>query len=74
MWNFKEQTNRGTCVAQLVECPTLAQVTVSWFMSPGPASDSVLTAQSLEPASDSVSPRLYALPCSCSVCLSFKNK
>ena len=38
---------RGTWVAQSVECPTSAQVTISWFVSPSPASGSVLTAQSL---------------------------
>ena len=35
---------------------------ISQFVSSSPASDSVLTAQSLEPASDSVSPSLSALP------------
>ena len=39
--------------------PTSAQVMISWFMSSSPASGSVLTAWSLEPASDSVSPSLY---------------
>ena len=38
-----------------------------------PASGSVLTAQSLEPVSDSVSPSLL-LPCSCCVSLCLKNK
>ena len=46
----------GTWVAQSVQCPTLAQVTISWFTGPSPASGSVLTAQNLEPALDSVSP------------------
>ena len=41
----------GTWVSQSVKCPTLAQIMISWFMS----LSSVLTAQSLEPASDSVS-------------------
>ena len=41
---------------------TLAQVTISQFVSLSPASDSVLTAQSLEHASDSVSPSLSAPP------------
>ena len=35
---------------------------ISWFMSSSPTSDSVLTAQSLEPASDSVSPSVSAPP------------
>ena len=53
---------RGTWVAQLVKHPTWAQVMISWFMSSSPISGSVLTAQSLEPASDSVSPPLSAPP------------
>ena len=36
-------------------CPTSAQVMISQFMSLSPASGSVLTAQSLDPASDSLS-------------------
>ena len=53
---------RGTWVAQLVERPTLAQVMISWFMSSSPVSGSLMTAQSLEPASDSVSPSLRLPP------------
>ena len=45
-------------VAQLVECPTSAQVMISQLVGSSPASGSVLMAQSLEPASDSVSPSL----------------
>ena len=45
-------------VAQSVERPTSAQVMTSWFVNLSPASGSVLTAQSLEPTSDSVSPSL----------------
>ena len=48
----------GAWVAQSVKCPTLAQVMVSPFMGSSPAPGSVLTAQSLEPVSDSVSPSL----------------
>ena len=40
------------------KCPTLAQVMISQVVSSSPLSGSVLTAQSLEPASDSVSPSL----------------
>ena len=47
---------RGTWVAQSVERPTSAQVLISRFVSSSPALGSVLTAQSLERASDSVSP------------------
>ena len=39
-------------MAQSVKRPTSAQVMISWFMSSSPMSGSVLTAQSLEPASD----------------------
>ena len=66
---------RGSWVAQSVERPTSAQVMISRLMSLGPASGSVPTAQSLEPASDSVSPSLsLPLPCSHSVSLSKVNK
>ena len=49
-------------MAQSVEHPTLAQVMTSQFVSSNPASGSVLTAQSLEPALDSVSPSPFAPP------------
>ena len=49
-------------VAQSVKHPTSAQVTISQFVSLSPTSGSVLTAQSLEPASDSVSLSLSAPP------------
>ena len=64
-------------MAQSAECPTSAQVMISRFVSSRPASGSVLTARSLEPASDSVSPSLsvsLSLPHSCSVSLSKVNK
>ena len=48
----------GTCVAQSVNCPTSAQVMMSQFVGSSPVSCSVLTARSLEPVSDSVSPSL----------------
>ena len=53
---MKEQISGGFWVAPSVECLTLAQVTISWFVGLSPMLGSVLTAQSLEPASDSVSP------------------
>ena len=70
---------RGAWVVQLVERPTSAQVMISRFVSSSPASGSVLTAQSLEPVSDSLSPSLsLPLPRSythtCSRSLSLKNK
>ena len=58
-------------MAQSVKHLTSAQVMISQFMSSSPASVSVLTAQGLEPASDSVSVSL-SLPLPYS--LSLKNK
>ena len=49
-------------MAQSAKCPTSAQVMISGSMSSSPVLGSVLTAQSLEPASDSVSPSLSASP------------
>ena len=60
---MKTELKWGTSVAQLVECPTSAQVMISQLMGSSPASGSVLTAQSLEPALDSVSPFLSLSPC-----------
>ena len=57
--NYKKEPKRGAWVAQSVKCPTSAQVMISWFVSLSLASGSVLTAQSLEPASDSVSASLF---------------
>ena len=72
---FKKSAFGGTWVAQSAKHPTSAQVMISWFMSLSPTSGSVLTAQSLEPASDSVSPSLSAPPLLVRVLsLSLKNK
>ena len=62
-------------MAQSLERLTWAQVMISWSMSSRPVSGSVLTAQSLESASDSVSPSLFAPP-PLALCLSLplKNK
>ena len=60
-------------VAQSVERPTLAQIMILWFMNSSPALGSVLTAQSLEPALDSVSPSLSAPPL-LMLCLSLSQK
>ena len=57
-----EDSWRGAGVVQSVKCPTSDQVMISQFVSSSPVSDSVLTALSLEPASDSVSPSLSAPP------------
>ena len=59
--SHKNLEERGTWVAQSVKHPTLARVLISQFLGLSPASGSVLTAQSLESASDSVSPSLSAL-------------
>ena len=61
-----------TWVAQSGKCPTLALVIILRSVSSSAASGSVLTAWSLEPTSDSVSPSL-PLPCSHSVSLSQKQ-
>ena len=57
-------------MAQSVKGLTSAQVTILWFVSSSSALGFVLTAQSLEPASDSVSPSLSA-PLLLVICLSF---
>ena len=58
MESHQEKASWGAWVAQSVKRPTSAQVTISRSVSSSPASGSVLTAQSLEPVSDSVSPSL----------------
>ena len=51
------------------------QVMILWFVSLSPESVSVLTPQSLEPASNSLSPSVSAsAPALHPLCLSFKNK
>ena len=60
-------------MAQSLKHPTSAQVIGSRFVGSSPASGSALTAQSLEPALDSVSPSLSA-PLLLTLCLSLKNK
>ena len=59
-------------MAQSVERPTSAQVMISWVVSSSPTSGSVLTARSLEPASDSVSPSL-SVPPPLALCLSLSK-
>ena len=66
-------TERGAWVAWSVKRLTLAQVMISRSVSSSPASGSVLTAQSLEPVSDSVSPSLSAPPLFM-LCLSLSQK
>ena len=57
-----KKKGRGAWVAQLVKQPTSAQVMISRSMGLSPALGSVLTAQSLEPASESVSLSLCFSP------------
>ena len=62
-------------MAQSVECPTSAQVTISRLASLSLASGSVLTVWNLEPVSHSVSPSLSAPPLLMRMlCFSLKNK
>ena len=56
--NLKKKKRRGTWVTQLVKCPTVAQIMIARSVDQSLMLGSVLTAQSLEPASDSVSPFL----------------
>ena len=63
----------GAWVAHSVKCPTSSQVMISQLVGSSPASGSVLTAQSLEPASDSGSPSLAAPPL-LMLCLSLSQK
>ena len=60
-------------MVQLVKRPTSAQVTILQYVSSSPASGSVLTVQSLDPASDSVSRSLSASP-PFTLCLSVSLK
>ena len=69
----KEVIYRGAWVAQSVERPASAQVMISRSVSLSPTLGSVLTAQSLEPASDSVSASLSAPPLLI-LCLSLRNE
>ena len=63
----------GTWMAQSVERPTSAQVMILQFVSSSPVLGSMLTAQGLEPASDSVSPSLCPFPAH-ALSLSLKNE
>ena len=64
---------RDVWVAQSVECSTSARVMILQLTGSSPASGSVLTAKSLEPASDSVPPSLSASP-PFMLCLKNKDK
>ena len=62
MFCYRNSNVRSGWLAQSVKRLTSAQATISRFVSSSPASGSALTAQSPEPASDSVSPSLSAPP------------
>ena len=64
---------RSAWVARWLQRPTSAQVAISLSVSSSPASGSVLTAQSLEPVSDSVSLSLSDPP-PFMLCLSLSQK
>ena len=53
---------RDVWVAQSVKRPTSAQVMILRLVSSSPTVGSVLTAQNLQPALDSLSPSLFAPP------------
>ena len=59
---LKNAEQWGNWEAQAVKRPTSAPVTTSQLVGLSPTSGSVLTAQSLETALDSVSPSLSAPP------------
>ena len=73
---LKVMKDWGAWVAQSVKPLTLAQVMILRFVFLSPVSGSVLTAQSLEPAPDSVFPLSLPLPhmLSQALALSLKNK
>ena len=65
----------GAWEAQSVGRPTSDQIMISQFVGLSPVSGSVVVAQSLELASDSMSPRLLALPMlMLCLCLSIINE
>ena len=64
----------GARVARLVKCLTSAQVMILRFVSLSPMLSSVLTAWSLQPASDSMSLSLSSPTCSLSLCLSLSQE
>ena len=72
-WMFKNLSYQGAWVAQSVKCPTSTQVMISWSVTSNSVLGSVLSAQNLEPASDSVSPSLFAPPLF-ALCLSLSQK
>ena len=72
-FSAKEETRWGAWVAQSVKHQTSAQITISRLVGLSPVPGSMLTAQSLEPALDSVCLSLYFSPAH-ALFLSLKNK
>ena len=70
--DVKNNKYGGAWMAQSVKRLTSAQVMISQSVSLSPTSGSVLTAQSLEPAADSVSPSLSFPSLACALSLSQK--
>ena len=68
----QEGCTGATWVAQSVKRPTSAQVMNAQSVGSSPTSSSVLTAQTLEPASDSVPPS-FSVPSSLSLSLSLSK-
>ena len=60
-------------MVQSFEHLTSTQAMISQFVSSSPTSGSELTAQGLEPASDSVSPS-FSAPLSLMLCLTLQNQ
>ena len=73
-YHLRQSLNQGAWVAQSIKHLTLAQVMISWFVGLSPVSGCLLTAQSLEPASDSVFSSLSSPPPTHVLCLSKFNK
>ena len=71
--HIKKINPKGHLNGSVIKPPTSSQVMIWWFTSSSPASGSVLTAQNLDPAWDSVSPSLCPLPTH-ALSLSLKNK
>ena len=69
MLEVKKKKTRGTWVAQSVNRPTSAQVMISQFVSSSRAWCYVLTARTLEPTSDSMSPP-FSTPTLLTLCVS----
>ena len=70
---YKKKQSGGAWMAQSVKGPTSAQIMISQFVGSSPTLGSAVTElQSLQPASDSVSPYLSAPPHLC--CLSKISK